>query len=326
VAHTQYAAVGLRSAASLASSRFDTDEARGMFAGLAAHAILPLDRSLTGGVALMFALLAHAVGWPVVRGGSQGIAISIVAELESLGAEIVTGRRVSSIGELGAADAVVLDLTPAQVLAVAGDRLPKRYRKALRRYRYGPGVCKVDYALSEPVPWTNPEVRRAATVHVGGTLPEIMAAEAAPHDGEHAARPFVLFVQPTLADPSRAPEGRHVGWAYCHVPSGSDVDCTPAIDDQIERFAPGFRDVVLARHVLTAADVERRDPNRVGGDIAGGVTDFRQLLARPVLSTTPWATPAKGLYLCSAATPPGGGVHGMCGWHAAHAVLHDFKH
>lgn len=321
VALTDYGSVGVRSAVGLAKSRFDGEPAQALLGGLGAHSILPLDTKLTAGVALLLGLLAHSVGWPVARGGSEAIAVSLVAELEAAGAEIVTGTRVTSLGELPAADAVLLDLTPAQVLVVGGDRLPKRYRRALRRYRYGPGVCKVDWALSEPIPWQAPEVRRAGTVHVGGTLAEIAAAEAAPHEGRHAEQPFVLLAQPTLADPTRAPEDKHVGWAYCHVPSGSDVDCTEAIEAQVERFAPGFRDVILARHVLSAAQVEARDPNRVGGDITGGVSDFRQLLVRPTLSPEPWATPVEGLYLCSSATPPGGGVHGMCGWHAAHAVL-----
>jgi phytoene dehydrogenase-like protein len=325
VALTDYGSLGVRSATGLARAKFDTDAAQALIGGLAAHSILPLDEKLTAGVGLLLGLLAHAVGWPVARGGSEAIATALVAELEAAGGKVETGVRVTRLDEVGSPDAVLLDLTPAQVLVVAGSRLSKRYRRALERYRYGPGVCKVDWALSGPIPWTNPEVARAGTVHVGGTLAEIAEAEADPHAGRHAARPFVLLAQPTVADATRAPAGSHVGWAYCHVPAGSDVDRTDAIEAQVERFAPGFRDVILARHVLTAADVEARDPNRVGGDIGGGVSDWRQLLSRPTLSPRPWVTPVRGLYVCSSATPPGGGVHGMCGWHAAHAALRHHR-
>jgi phytoene dehydrogenase-like protein len=317
----RYGTFGLRSATTLAQSHFETDEVQALIGGLAAHSILRLGEPITAGVALLLGLLAHWVGWPIARGGSEAITGALVAEIEGAGGEITTGHRVTSLDEIGAPDAVLLDLTPAQVLAVAGERLPRRYRRRLRRYRYGPGVCKVDWALSGPIPWQVPAVARAGTVHVGGTLAEIASAEADPHAGRHASRPFVLLAQPTTADPTRAPAGKHVGWAYCHVPAGSDVDRSEAIENQVERFAPGFRDLVLARHVTTAADVERRDPGRVGGDIGGGVSDWRQLLARPTLSLHPWVAPSPGLYLCSSSTPPGGGVHGMCGWHAAHAVL-----
>jgi phytoene dehydrogenase-like protein len=316
-----YAALGIRSATALARARFETDAGQAVFGGLAAHSVLPLDRKLTAGFGLLLGLLAHSVGWPIARGGSQAIADSLLAELGAAGGKVETRRRVLGLDELGSPDAVLLDLTPAQVLVVAGDRLPRRYRRALTRYRYGPGVCKVDWALSGPIPWADPEVGRAGTVHVAGTLAEIVEAEADPHAGRHAARPYVLLSQPTVADPTRAPAGSHVGWAYCHVPAGSDVDRSDVIEAQVERFAPGFRDLILARHVLTAADLETRDPSRVGGDIGGGINDVRQLLARPTLSPHPWVTPVDGLYLCSSATPPGGGVHGMCGWHAAHAVL-----
>ena len=316
-----YGTVGVRSATSLARAKFETQGVQALMGGLAAHSVLPLDAPLTAGVGLLLGMLAHAVGWPIARGGSQAIADALVADLESAGGEVQTGTRVRSLDELGDPDAIVLDLTPAQVLAVAGDQLPARYRRALTRYRYGPGVCKVDWALDGPIPWSAPEVSRAVTVHVGGTLEEITAAEADPHAGRHAARPFVLLAQATVADPTRAPEGKHTGWAYCHVPSGSTEDRSEAIEAQVERFAPGFRDRILARNVLTAAAIEARDPSRVGGDIGGGVADWRQLLARPTLSEWPWVTPRRGLYLCSSATPPGGGVHGMCGWHATRAVL-----
>ena len=321
LALVDYGAVGIRSATSVARSKFETPAAQALMGGLAAHSVLPLDSPLTAGVGLLLGLLAHAVGWPIVRGGSQAIADALVAELEAAGGEVQTGVRVRALAELGNPDAVMLDLTPAQVLAVAGDQLPARYRRALTRYRYGPGVCKVDWALDGPIPWSAPEVGRAVTVHVGGTLEEIAAAEADPHAGRHAARPFVLLAQATVADPTRAPAGQHTGWAYCHVPSGSTEDRSDAIEAQVERFAPGFRDRILARNVLTAKAIEARDPSRVGGDIGGGVADWRQLLARPTLSERPWVTPVRGLYLCSSATPPGGGVHGMCGWHAARSVL-----
>jgi phytoene dehydrogenase-like protein len=321
VALVDYAHVGLRSVESLTRARFDGELGRAVFSGIAAHSVLPLDAPLTAGVAVLFAALAHSVGWPIARGGSQAIADALVREILAAGGEVHTGVHVDSLDALGSADAVLLDLTPVQVLKVASGKLPDRYRRTLEKYRYGPGVCKVDWALDGPVPWTNPDVARAGTVHLGGTLEEVAAAELAPHRGEHAERPFVLFSQPTVLDPSRAPSGGHVGWAYCHVPAGSTLDRSPQIEAQVERFAPGFRDRILARNVLTAADIATRDPNRVGGDIAGGVSDWRQLLARPSLERRPWVTSVPGLYLCSSATPPGGGVHGMCGWHAAHQVL-----
>ena len=263
----------------------------------------------------MLAALGHAVGWPVVRGGSQGLADALAAHLRELGGAVETGCRVRSLDELPSARAVVLDLVPRGVLAVAGDRLPARYRRALMRYRHGPGACKVDWALSEPIPWRAEEVRR------GGTVAEMAAHEREVAAGRHAARPFVLVSQPTVADPTRAPAGRHTAWGYCHVPSGSPVDMTEAIEAQVERFAPGFRDVVLARSTMRAPDLEAHNPNLVGGDVAGGRADVRGLLVRPAARRSPYVTPLPGLFICSAATPPGGGVHGMCGAGAAAAVL-----
>jgi phytoene dehydrogenase-like protein len=310
----------LRSVTSL-TRRFGTDEARALFAGSAAHSMLALDQPATGGYGMFLNLLAHSVGWPVVAGGSQRLTDALVAILRAHGGEVVIDHEVVSLGDLPDARSVVLDVTPRQLLAIGGDRVPSRYARTLRRYRYGPGVFKLDWALSEPVPWTNPDVRRAGTVHVGGTIDEIAAAEASVLDGRVPERPFTIFVQPAVADPSRAPEGGHVGWAYCHVPGGSTLDCTEAIESQIERFAPGFRDTIVARHSMSATAMERYDANYVGGDINGGSGDLRQLFTRPSVSLRPWATPMPGVYLCSSATPPGGGVHGMCGWHAARAAL-----
>ncbi|MEA2435190.1 MAG: hypothetical protein QOG54_2647 [Actinomycetota bacterium] len=310
----------IRSAKGLAA-RFKGAEARAIVAGAGAHSMLPLDRRPTGGVSLLLTLLAHAVGWPVVRGGSQRIAEGMVAHLRSLGGEVVTNSPVSSLSELPKSRAVLFDLTPRQVLRIAGSYLPDRYKRSLSRYRYGPGIFKVDWALIEPVPWSSDVIRSAGTVHVGGTFEEIARAEARMSRGEHAERPYVLLAQQSLADPSRAPEGKHTLWGYCHVPSGSTRDMTETVEAQIERFAPGFRDIVLERAVRTAQDYENYNPNYVGGDINGGVQDLRQHFLRPVARLSPYTTPNKRLFFCSSATPPGGGVHGMSGYHAARAVL-----
>jgi phytoene dehydrogenase-like protein len=261
------------------------------------------------------------VGWPVAAGGSQRIADALIALLAHHGGEVVTGTEVQSLGDVPPADATVLDLTPRQVVRIAGEELPPHARRRLERFRYGPGVFKVDWALDGPVPWTHPEVEDAATVHLGGTAAEVAAAEAAVARGEPPERPFVIFVQATVADPERAPDGAHTAWAYCHVPSGSTLDRTGAIEAQVERFAPGFRERIVARHVMDSAAIEHHDANYVGGDINGGAGDLRQLVTRPVASPHPWVLAAPGLYLCSSSTPPGGGVHGMCGWHAARQVL-----
>ncbi len=313
---------GLRSAHALAHAAFRDEPARALFAGSAAHSMVPLTRSPTASFGLMLSAAGHAVGWPIARGGSRGIAHALASYLRSLGGEIVTGAPVENIDELRSVKTILLDLTPRQVLRVAGHRLPGRYRSALERFRYGAGAFKVDWALSEPIPWRNAECARAATVHLGGTLGEIAASEQAPLEGRVAEKPFVLLVQPTLFDPSRAPARKHVAWAYCHVPFGGGVDMTRAIEDQVERFAPGFRDVVLARSVMDPAGLERHNPNLVGGDISGGAMTLRQVFFRPALRRNPYSTPVDGLYLCSASTPPGGAVHGMCGFHAARAALH----
>jgi phytoene dehydrogenase-like protein len=311
----------LRPARGLAEGIFDDEPARALFAGVSAHSFLPLERATSAAVGLVLLTLGHAAGWPIVRSGSQKLADALAGYLRSLGGEIEAGAPVESLAGLPRARAVVCDLTPRQLLRVAGDRLPSRYRRALARYRYGPGTFKLDYALDGPIPWQAPGCARAGTVHVGGTLAEIAEAERAPWEGRHAERPFVLVGQQSRFDETRAPAGNHTLWAYCHVPNGSTTDMSERIERQIERFAPGFRDLVLARSVSTPADLERRNANLVGGDINGGVADLRQLLARPVARVNPYSTPVPGLYVCSAATPPGGGVHGLCGYRAAQAVL-----
>ncbi|HZZ78340.1 MAG TPA: NAD(P)/FAD-dependent oxidoreductase [Gemmataceae bacterium] len=311
----------LHSATGLANAWFRTPAARAIVAGLAAHSVLPLDRLPSAAIALMLGIAGHAVGWPFPRGGAQKIADALTAYLRTLGGEVRTGWRVASVDELPPARAVLLDVTPRQVLALAGHKLTARYGRALERYRYGPGIFKVDWALAGPIPWRASECRRAGTVHVGGTLEEVADAERAPWQQRHAERPFVMLTQPNVFDATRAPPGKQTAWGYCHVPHGSTIDMTERIETQIERFAPGFRDLILARHTMNCADVERHNANYIGGDIAGGVTDLRQLLARPVLSLNPYATAAKGPFICSSSTPPGGGVHGMCGYFAAQAAL-----
>lgn len=311
----------LQSAAGLARRTFSERRARALFAGMAAHAMLPLERPVSAAFGLVLGTLGHAAGWPVARGGSQRIADALVAHLEALGGEIHTGHRVESLDELPAARTVLLDVTPQQVLSLAEEHLPRGYARALARFRYGPGVFKIDYALDGPVPWAGAAGRRAATLHLGGTLEEIARAERAVWAGKHPERPFVLVAQQSAFDPTRAPEGRHTLWAYCHVPHGSTVDMTGAIDAQIERFAPGFGEQVLARHTRTAREMETYNPNYIGGDINGGVQDLGQLFTRPAARLVPYSTPVRGLYLCSSSTPPGGGVHGMCGYHAARAAL-----
>jgi phytoene dehydrogenase-like protein len=300
---------------------FREPPARALFAGVAAHSVLPLTDPATAGYGLMLASLAHSVGWPVAAGGSQSVAEALATRLRSLGGEIVTGSPVASLSDLPSNRVTVLNVTARQVVNLAGDALPSRYRRSLERFRYGPGVFKVDWALDAPVPWRDASLTGAGTVHLGGRAEEIAASEKTVARGGHPKQPYVLFVQASVADPSRAPAGKQTGWAYCHVPNGSTIDMTDAIEAQVERFAPGFRDRVLARHVMGPAALEAHNANEVGGDIGGGAADLRQFVARPVLSTNPWATTVPGLFLCSASTPPGGGVHGMGGWHAARSAL-----
>jgi phytoene dehydrogenase-like protein len=291
-----------------------------LLAGLAAHSMLPLERRPSGGFALVLAALAHVVGWPFPRGGAQRLADALAERLRELGGEIRTGGPVD---ELPAADVVLADVSPRELVRLARGRLPARYEGALLHFRHGPGVFKADWALTGPIPWRAVECERAGTVHLGGTLAEIAASERAPWAGRSAARPFVLLSQPTLFDPSRAPPGEHVAWAYCHVPSGSAEDLTERVEAQVERFAPGFRELILARHTRTAAELEHENRNDVGGDINGGAATLGQVLFRPTRSRVPYRTPLRGVYLCSASTPPGGGVHGMCGYSAARVALRD---
>jgi phytoene dehydrogenase-like protein len=317
----RYGALGMLPATVLGRTVFGGERARAVLAGMSAHSMVDLRRPITGGYGLLLAALAHRTGWPIVRGGSAALAAALVGALNAAGGRAEAGVAVRDLAEVPRAPIVLLDLTPRQVLAVCGDRLPPGYASRLGRYRYGPGVFKLDWALSGPVPWRDPRVGGAATVHLGGTMQEITRGEAEVAAGRHPERPYVLAVQPCAADPSRAPGGRHVLWAYCHVPSGSAVDMTAAVEAQLERFAPGFRDLVLARAAHGPAAMQRHNENLVGGDIAGGYSGFAQFLRRPVLSPHPWRTPLPGVYLCSASTPPGAGVHGMGGYHAARLAL-----
>jgi len=299
--------------------RFKSERTRTMFAGLAAHSFLSLDECLTGAFGLLMGVTAHAVGWPIPRGGARALTQALCGYLSALGGKVCTSSRVTSLDELSDYDAILCDVTPKQLGAMAGTKLSESYKRKLKKFRYGPGAFKVDYALSAPIPWKSADCLRAATVHLGGTFAEIAAWERSARNGQHGDRPFVLLAQPTLFDPSRAPAGKHSAWAYCHVPNGSTEPMLEKLEDQIERFAPGFRQIVLARRVFSPADLESMDANLVGGDIAGGVVDRRQLLFRPTWHH--YATSAKNIFICSASTPPGGGVHGMCGYHAAKMAL-----
>ncbi|MBC9909087.1 phytoene desaturase family protein [Chitinophaga varians] len=303
----------LRSAEAVAK-RFHTPQARGLWAGMAAHSMLPLNRPPGAAIGMILCAAAHIAGWPLVKGGSQKIADALAAYFQSLGGTIVTGVTINTIDQLPPAKLVLLDVSPRQLVDIAGHRLSSRYVRQLSRYRYGPGVFKVDWALDGPVPFTNPECRQAGTVHLGNTYEEMAAARL----------PFVLFAQQSLFEESRAPQGYHTAWGYCHVPNGSTADMTSLIEAQVERFAPGFKKSILSRHVMNTADMQQYNPNYIGGDINGGIIDLRQLYARPVLSVSPYRTSARGIYICSASTPPGGGVHGMCGYHAALQALKDF--
>jgi phytoene dehydrogenase-like protein len=313
---------GVGSARALAERVFRTPRARGFLAGHAAHSMLPLERAPSGGFALALLVLGHAVGWPLPRGGAQRIADALLERLTAVGGRVHTS---SPVDELPRADVVLADVMPRELIRIARGRLPARYERALRGYRHGPGAFKLDWALDAPIPWTDPACARAGTVHLGGTLDEIAASERAAWGPRAAERPFVLLVQPTLFDPSRAPAGKHVAWAYCHVPNGTREDLTERVERQIERFAPGFREVVLARSALGPGELQGRNRNLEGGDPNGGAMDLGQLLSRPVRSLVPYRTPLRGVYLCSAATPPGGGVHGMCGYSAALVALRDAR-
>jgi phytoene dehydrogenase-like protein len=323
VTMARFGARALWPAQSIIGHWFRDEPARALFAGLAAHAFLPFSAPASSAIGIVLAAMGHAVGWPFPRGGAQALTAALVAALRAAGGEIECNAPVRSLADLPAARAILLDVSPWQFVRLAGERLPAGYRRALGSFRHAPGIFKIDYALDAPVPWLDDACRRAGTVHLGGSAAEIADAELAVARGGIAEHPFVLAAQHTLFDPTRAPAGKHTLWAYCHIPSGSDVDMTKRIEQQIERFAPGFRERVLARHVMGPARLEEWNPNLAGGDITGGANTLWQTLARPVLSATPYRTPLPGVYLCSASTPPGGGVHGMCGFHAAGAAFAD---
>lgn len=316
----RFGLAGLRSAASIVK-RFRSAKTRALFGGCAAHAFLPLEELGSASFGMVLALAAHAVGWPAAKGGSIEIIRAMDAYFRSLGGEVLTGRRVASMRDVPESRAVVFDVTPRQLADIAGDELPDRYTKRLRAFRYGPGVFKVDWALDGPIPWTAEACHRAATVHVAGMFEEIAAHERGTWKGVAGGKPFVLVAQQSMFDSTRAPAGKHTGWAYCHVPHGSTEDMTGAIERQIERFAPGFSKLILARHTMNSAQYERHDANFIGGDIAGGANHLTQFLTRPFPTRQPYATPNERIYLCSSSTPPGGGVHGMCGYWAAQSAL-----
>ena len=303
--------------------RFRNPQTQALFGGLAAHSFLSLNERLSTAFGLILAIAGHAVGWPIPRGGAQSLTDALQRHLGRFEVHLTTSHRVGDLASLGAYDVMLCDVTPQQLLALGGRRLSPGYKRALRKFRSGPGIFKVDYALNAPIPWKAAECRRAATVHVGGSFAEIAAGEEEVQNQRHPERPFVLLSQPTLFDPSRAPSGKHIAWCYCHVPNGSSFDMLPRIEAQIERFAPGFRDCILARRVFSPASLEKMDCNLIGGDISGGAVTMRQFLLRPTWRQ--YATSSPGLFLCSSSTPPGGGVHGMCGYHAARAALSRWK-
>jgi phytoene dehydrogenase-like protein len=294
-----------------------------LFAGIAAHSVMSLNDLLSGAFGVLTGVSVHAVGWPIPRGGAQTITNSLCAFLARLGGAVKTSSRIENLAQFANYDVTLCDITPRQLLQIAGDRLTSEYKRELGRYQYGPGAFKVDYALNAPIPWKAKECLRAATVHVAGSFEDIVESEEAMANGRHAERPFVILAQPSLFDPTRAPEGKHTAWVYCHVPNGSTVDMLSRVENQIERFAPGFRDCVLARRVFSPADLESTDANLIGGDIGGGAMNIRQFVFRP--TRRHYRTSSPGLYLCSSSTPPGGGVHGMCGFHAAKSALAELK-
>jgi phytoene dehydrogenase-like protein len=311
----------VQSAAGYATRHFRDDRARALFVGISGHSNMPLDASPTAAFALLLGTAGHAEGWPLVKGGSQKLSDALASYLKTLGGQIITGTPVKSLRDLPQARAVLFDLTPRQILKLAFDQLPPSYRWELEKYRYGPGVFKVDWALSSPIPWKSSECKLAATVHLGGSSAEIVDSERIVGNGRCPERPFVILAQQSLFDSTRAPEGKHTAWGYCHVPNNSKIDMTERIESQVERFAPGFRDCILARHTFTAQEYEAYNANYIGGDISGGIQNLLQVVARPSLRMTPYAMPIKGYFICSSSTPPGGAVHGMCGYHAARAAL-----
>ena len=317
----RFGMLAVRSCRGIVNSRFKAEEARALFAGCAAHSFLPLEALGSGSFGLALALTGHAVGWPCAKGGSQRITDAMVTRLRELGGDVRLDAPVRTLRDVPATRAVLFDLNPRQVAEIAGEDLPSSFRSELNRFQHGPGVFKIDWALGGPIPWRNDACRQAATVHVGGTFEEVCESEAAAWSNRPSQKPFVLVAQQSLFDPTRAPAGKHTGWAYCHVPNGYDQDMTAAIESQIERFAPGFRDLILARHVMRPADFQRHNSNMIGGDIGGGANTLRQFIFRPTRRWNPYTTPNPQLFICSSSTPPGGGVHGMCGYWAAQAAM-----
>ncbi|MEM9831495.1 MAG: NAD(P)/FAD-dependent oxidoreductase [Bacteroidota bacterium] len=319
----QFGLSALQSATFLASTQFKTSATKGFFAGLAAHSILPLEKVATSGIGLVLGALGHVVGWPFPKGGAQSISNALAGYFKSLGGDIETGCEVQSVADIPNCRATVWDVTPWQLLEIEGLKLSNAYRNQLKQFRYGPGIFKVDWALSDPIPFKNPKANKAATIHLGGTLEEIAQSERDAWQGKHNSQPYVLLVQQSPFDPTRAPEGKHTAWAYCHVPRYSTQDMTKIIENQVERFAPGFKDTILQKHTMNTRQVNRFNPNYIGGDVNGGAQLITQLFTRPTFSLTPYRTAAQGVYICSSSTPPGGGVHGMCGYHAARTVVRD---
>jgi phytoene dehydrogenase-like protein len=323
IALTRFGIPAICPATLLAKFLFKDEPARALFAGIAAHSFLPLEAPVSSAFALVLGLAGHAVGWPIPRGGSQQISNALAAYLRELGGEVEVSQRIENLRDLPKSRAILLDVSVWEFLRIASQQMPPRYRRQLQSFRHGPGVFKIDYALSEPIPWKAEACHRAGTLHLGGGIDEIAVAEREVSRGKIPERPFVLIAQQSLFDATRAPRGQHTLWAYCHVPFDCGTDVSDQIESQIERFAPGFRDCILARRTVAAADFGKSNPNLAGGDINGGAANLTQLIARPILSPTPYRTPLRGVYLCSASTPPGGGVHGMCGYHAARLVLRD---
>lgn len=322
-AKAKFASYAISSGSYFAKHQFNTDAARAVFAGMAAHSILPLNQITSSSIAIVLNTMTHVNGWPLPKGGAQQMTNALADCFKKLGGEIQMGLMLTSLRELPASKVVLLDITPAQLLSIAGDEFSTLYKWQLKRYKYGAGIFKIDWALSQPVPFTSDKCRKAATIHIGGSFREIYNSEDMVSKNRIIENPFVLFVQPGVVDKSRAPEGKHTAWAYCHVPNGSTTDMTKAIEKQVERFAPGFGDCILARHVMNTQDVEAYNPNYIGGDINGGAASLSQIFSRPVLRISPYRTSAKGIYVCSSSTPPGGGVHGICGYYAARRALKD---
>jgi len=321
LAMAQFGIFALQPAHFLAKKLFKGYRAQALFTGMTAHAIMDLDKMATSAIGMVLAILGHVEGWPMPKGGAQHLTRALVSHLKSLGGELITGQKIDKIKDLPQARSILFDITPEQLLKIAGSSFPVSYQKKLKKYRYGPGVFKLDWALDEPIPFKAKICEKAGTIHLGGTMNEIVESEKIVWKGRISEKPFVLLVQPSRFDPSRAPEGKHTAWAYCHVPNGSTFDMTTIIENQIERFAPGFKNTIIKRHKMNTSDFQAYNANYIGGDINGGVQDIKQLFTRPVRKWIPYATDREGLYICSSSTPPGGGVHGMCGYNAALAAL-----